>query len=377
VRVGLLIDRWQPRRGGAEGALEGLAQHLAARGDEVLAFARRGPRAEESSVARWHAVEVGGWTRGERERRLAEALLAAADAAGCDVTVGARHLPRVDVLWSHGGAHLETLRARWRAAHGGALAPPDLRPRGRHRMFVALERAALSGGARRIVCPSSLVRDELARLYPHCAPRLVVAPNGVDRARFRPAARGSAGAALRVALGKRGPLLVFAARDPLLKGLPELARALARLLAQPWYLLVAGPRRPRAWARRLAAAGLPRARFEVRADADPVALAAAADLALLPTWRDTSGLVVLEALACGTPVLTTRLAGAAACVTPDAGLVVAHPGDTNALADALSDLLAREAPDRESLARLVPDVAQAMERVARVVDEVAAEKARE
>ena len=72
------------------------------------------------------------------------------------------------------------------------------------------------------------------------------------------------------------------------------------------------------------------------ANAAPVALAAAYDLAVLPTWRDTSGLVVLEALASGTPVVTTARAGAAEALSdPRAGTVLARPGDVEALAAAI------------------------------------------
>jgi glycosyltransferase involved in cell wall biosynthesis len=65
----------------------------------------------------------------------------------------------------------------------------------------------------------------------------------------------------------------------------------------------------------------------------------------LPTWRDTCGLSVLEALASGVCVVTTRRAGAAACVVDErAGLVLDRP-EPAPLAAALADLLAR-APDR-------------------------------
>ena len=43
---------------------------------------------------------------------------------------------------------------------------------------------------------------------------------------------------------------------------------------------------------------------------------ASADLYALPTWYDSFGFTVLEALACGTPVVTTDHAGAAELVDP-------------------------------------------------------------
>ncbi len=68
---------------------------------------------------------------------------------------------------------------------------------------------------------------------------------------------------------------------------------------------------------------------------------AAADLLAFPTHEDTWGMVVLEAMAVGTPVLCSRWAGAHALVDPD---LVIDPHDVGATAAALEALLAD--PDR-------------------------------
>lgn len=347
MRVGLLIDRWDPRRGGAEGALDQLARHLLERGHEVHLF---GVSCVRDPRAPFHAIRAGGSlrvrSRGAYERRLGRSLVAAARGAGCDVTLGVRHLERVDVLWLHGGAHRATLAARRAAArHGrGPGSPTAVVPRGRHRVFDELERAALTGGAGVVVCPSSLVRDELLALYPDSAPRLVVVPNGVDLERFHPRARSEACAALRRELGvvDELPIVSFVARNPRLKGLPALFAGLARVEARA-HLVVAGPRRPGLWRRRARRAGLDPARVHQRTWLEPLLLAAGADLCAHPTWRDTSALVVLEALACGTPVVTSRFAGAAEDLPAAAGRVVADPGDAAELGAALAEQLARVA----------------------------------
>ena len=359
--VAFLVDRWQPARGGAERALAELAGSLAARGHRVRAFACEGPRAGETAPAvEWVRVAAPrAYTRGARERRLGRALVDAARAAGCDVTIGVRHLPETDLYWPHAGSHAAA-HAALRASRGRAAAPPH----GRHRAFVELERELLErGGARVVACVSELVRGELAQAYPTAAPRMVVVENGVDLERFHPGAR-DAGLALRaaLALAPGEPLVVFAARNPELKGLPALASALALLPARRWRLLVAGPRETRRWERALARAGLARDRFRVVADADPLALATAADLVALPTWRDTSGLALLEALAAGTPVVTTSRAGASARVGPDAGSVVADPGDATAIARELErwlERVERGAIDRDAVRASVADLGRA------------------
>ena len=56
--------------------------------------------------------------------------------------------------------------------------------------------------------------------------------------------------------------MVFAARDPVLKGLAPLFEALGRVETQvPWRLLVAGGARAGTWGRRAEKLGVPRRRL--------------------------------------------------------------------------------------------------------------------
>jgi UDP-glucose:(heptosyl)LPS alpha-1,3-glucosyltransferase len=366
--VGVLIDRWEPERGGAERALEALVGRLLERGARVRVFAERAASGAPGEFVR---VPARGWTRKARARQLAEALPRAAEAAGCGVTLGIRHLRRVDLYWPHDGAHLDSLAAR-REAAGRALEP---RPRGRHALFAALERELVEGGrARRVVCVSELVRAELLARYPTAGERLVTIDNGVDLERFDPRRRAELGPPLRARLGLAPdePLLVFAGADGRRKGLAVLLEGLATLRERRWTLLAAGVARPATWRRAARRLGLPDARVRLEPALDAAALWAAADVCALPTWRDTCGLVLLEALASGVPVVTTRRAGAAACVVdPRAGRVLERPAP-GPLADALAELLAR-APDRAAARAAVADRARKpwLERLVRELESLA------
>ncbi|MEQ9558383.1 MAG: glycosyltransferase [Rhodospirillales bacterium] len=78
---------------------------------------------------------------------------------------------------------------------------------------------------------------------------------------------------------------------------------------------------------------------------------AAADAVVLPSFVETFGVVVIEALSQGVPVVATICGGPEGILTPDSGILV-PPGDDGAMADALRDMHGRAASfDRARLRR--------------------------
>jgi UDP-glucose:(heptosyl)LPS alpha-1,3-glucosyltransferase len=126
-----------------------------------------------------------------------------------------------------------------------------------------------------------------------------------------------------------------------LKGLEPLLRAVALLPADsPFHLVVAGSPDTTAFerlARRLKIAE--RVRF-IGYCPDMRNSYFAADFFVHPTFYDPCSLVVLEALACGLPVITTRYNGAAEVMHPPReGFVIDDPHDLDQLAGAMKQLL--------------------------------------
>jgi UDP-glucose:(heptosyl)LPS alpha-1,3-glucosyltransferase len=69
---------------------------------------------------------------------------------------------------------------------------------------------------------------------------------------------------------------------------------------------------------------------------------AMADVFALPTLYEAWGMVIVEALACGTPVLTSRLAGASVAVREGvSGMLVDNPEDYCEIASGLRALLGK------------------------------------
>jgi UDP-glucose:(heptosyl)LPS alpha-1,3-glucosyltransferase len=92
--------------------------------------------------------------------------------------------------------------------------------------------------------------------------------------------------------------------------------------------------------------------------ADVLPLYGAADAYVQPTWYDPCSLVVLEALAAGLPVVTTRFNGASELMQDGReGYVLESPAEVEHLADAMQRLLDadRRKPMRQAAREAVKD----------------------
>ena len=210
-----------------------------------------------------------------------------------------------------------------------------------------------------VVCPSRSTADALGR-WCTVEAEVVVAPHGVDTERFRPdePSPGSDPALLatidgRLASGR--PLLVFVGTLEPRKDVPTLVRAFSSIAArQPEALLVlAGGR---GWGvddveAAVATSGLGDrvVRTGYVDDAAVPALLRSATAAVYPSLYEGFGLPALEALACGTTLVTTS--GTAMEEVAGASAVLFPPGDGGALADVLDTVLTGRGDDRAASER--------------------------
>lgn len=195
--------------------------------------------------------------------------------------------------------------------------------------------------ASRVVTVSGSAADDLRFHFPQCADRLRVVPNGVDPS-FVPADAEHI-AAIRERLGCPDGYLLYAGTIEPRKHVDTLVEAWAHLRDQdpnvPPLLLAGDP----GWGapglrrrlRQLAPHGV---RQLGRVDhATLIELLQAASLFVYPSAYEGFGLPVLEAMACGVPVVTTK-ASSLPEVAGGAALLVS-PGEVPALAAAIRRLL--------------------------------------
>ena len=64
----------------------------------------------------------------------------------------------------------------------------------------------------------------------------------------------------------------------------------------------------------------------------------ACDVLVLPSFHESFGLVLLEALACGKPVIGSDVGGISEIITDDVGLLI-NPNDASSLCDAIDKII--------------------------------------
>ncbi|MGI8756036.1 MAG: glycosyltransferase family 4 protein [Acidimicrobiales bacterium] len=213
-----------------------------------------------------------------------------------------------------------------------------------------LERALARGAWVHTV--SHFVADELRDRFPMAPDRVVAIPNGLRPPPPAVPGRSDAAAGRRLAGGDRF-VLALGTVEPR-KDLPSLVAAFDTLAGDDanLRLVIAGPDGLGAEALTAARDHATHHRRIVRLgwvdDHHRLALLRAASVVAYPSRYEGFGLVPLEALAVGTPVVATSV-GALPEVLGDAAILVA-PSDPDALAAALADELAGDARRVDRLA---------------------------
>jgi D-inositol-3-phosphate glycosyltransferase len=203
-----------------------------------------------------------------------------------------------------------------------------------------------------LVAATPVERAQMTWLYGAPRERITVIPCGVDGRLFYPRNQHDAHERLDLPCGR---LLLFVGRIERLKGLDTLLEAAAQLVAEGGHddlrvLIVGGDiesnradnpelRRVQALTRTLGIAD--RVDFlGSQPQAELPYFYAAADVTVMPSHYESFGMVALESMACGTPVIASRVGGLASLVRDgETGYLV--PAEEPAeLADRIRTLLA-------------------------------------
>jgi D-inositol-3-phosphate glycosyltransferase len=255
--------------------------------------------------------------------------------------------------WLSGVAALR-LRARWgvpvvqmfhtlgQLKNSVARTADDIEPELRIR-----EETRVIAMADRLVAANTVERAHLQQYYGARFDRIGIVPCGVDTELFRP---GDSGAA-RDELGlPAGPLLLFVGRLTPIKGLETLLDSMALLDPRPSLVVVGGDQdeplngRLAGLRARVAALGLDGAVQFLGPQPQPRLrlFYTAADVTVMPSYYESFGMVALEAMACGSPVIASSVGGLTTTVQDGVTGYLVADGDARTLADRIATVLGDE-----------------------------------
>lgn len=342
MKIALGIREFLPERGGAERYCYDLVHFLADKGLEVHIYSSAFPERDRRLVFRKVPVIP-----------LPKSLHVLSFAVNCrrmmrdekfDVIMGIGDTLYADVLQPHGGVHWKWFTrgiagyrkpVPWIFKFLGRVLSPKQWAKG------LIENAPYAK-TKKIIAISEMVHRDIVDYYGIPEDRIVVIYNGVDTERFHPRhKRHREEIRSHYAISSEDTLLLFASHNFRLKGLRYLIQALSLVKERNVNikLLVVGRDKAGPYRRLAKKVGCADDILFAGGVKDLERYYASADMLVHPTFYDPCSLVVLEALASGLPVITTRLNGAEGIIEDGLeGFVIDDPRNIETLAKAIVHL---------------------------------------
>jgi UDP-glucose:(heptosyl)LPS alpha-1,3-glucosyltransferase len=214
---------------------------------------------------------------------------------------------------------------------------------------MALEKRVYKRPNVSLAAVSALVAHQLESYFQRRDVRVI--RNGVDADFFSVTQRLARRTSTRQALGLAPEefTLLLIGNDWKKKGLDGLLQALSLIGALPWRLLVVGSDARGPYEKIIADRNILDRVFFLTPSPDVMQFYAAADAYAGPSLEDAYGLPILEAMACGLPVIASSQAGASEIIQDGTnGIILRDPQDVQELSSKILSL----AGDRDLCARL-------------------------
>ncbi|MEP6656026.1 MAG: glycosyltransferase family 4 protein [Betaproteobacteria bacterium] len=348
MRLALVRQRYTPY-GGAERFIERALEALRGRGIEILIVTRRWstavlPHVTPIIIDPPHLGRL--WRQASFDRSVCRRLAGEPDL----LVQSHERIACCDIYRAGDGVHAVWLEEKTRGRGVAARLATRLDPF--HRYVLRAERELFaSARLKAVICISRMVQREIAERFGLPEERLPVIYNAIDTEAYHPRLREARAATrTRAAIPDDATVFLLVGSGYARKGVAQAIAALAGLPSSAHLVIVGRDRRERRYRRLAQNLGVAsRVTFAGPQD-DPRPWYGAADVFLLPTLYDALSNAVLEAMACGLPVITSTHCGAGELVTAHAAGTVCDARDVPAIARAMQRLLDADLRARQGTA---------------------------
>jgi UDP-glucose:(heptosyl)LPS alpha-1,3-glucosyltransferase len=367
MHIALVRRHCSLKRAGAERYCVNLFRGLQKLGHRVTVIGE-GIDDELKDEVEFLPVAVNKLTSWTRNRSFAENCAKAARSQPFDLVHGLSRVEGLDTFRLTDPMQTHWVKVWYR--HPVSRWLQQLNPR--HRAIFELERKLYQpSGVRRVIVQSKLDARLLTEYFGVEESRIRRIVNGVDTSMFHPGVR-SERAAVREELFRQfapdstasrisnddTPLLVFASMDFRRKGLDSLLSAVSRLKDREAKLVVLGAGDVEGYRRIAKGLGIERRVLFAGRQSSIARLYGAGDLFVLPTIYEPFPNVNLEAMACGTPVITTATAGGADIIEPGRnGYVIPDAWSVQGLTEQIDHHLALPFSTKQQMSGFCWDIA--------------------
>jgi UDP-glucose:(heptosyl)LPS alpha-1,3-glucosyltransferase len=349
MHLALNFQRVDPARGGAETYVADLCHNLVRGGHRVDLYAESWAPGALPPEVNTIAIASRGLSRLERILSFGRNSEAAISAAHHDCSIGFINTWGHDVIIPQGGIQSGSLRANAQRfpslARRAYLLAKAANPKyWLHRLIESRQYDIRRRP--RVVAVSHMVKRHIEAAHRVASKQIYVVPNAIDVRRLEVSQPGAVRCAFRNRLGIEPTDVVglFAGHNFALKGLKPLLEALgARRVrnrgTRPIHLLVCGGGELGPYRRLGSRLRLDGTVHFLGFHPDVKACYWSSDFFVQPTYYDPCSLVVLEALACGLPVITTAQNGASELLTDGReGYILSAPSARGELIAALDHM---------------------------------------
>lgn len=344
IAVAIVRARYNPY-GGAERFVQRALAALSHEGLALTIVARdwqSSPAGEAPAGMRLQKIDPFYVGKIWRDASFARSVRGYLDDAQFELVQSHERIAGLPIYRAGDGVHAEYLLQRLKGLSGWRRLGVQLSPW--HRYVKQAERQMFQHKLlRAVICNSAMVREEILQHFAVDPSKLHLIRNGVDTERFMPAsADDQRQARTNLGLPIDRPVFAFVGSGFERKGLANAISAMADAAAakDSALVVVGGDRKARSYRRLADRLGVGGRVVFAGSLVDVRPVLHAADGFVLPTIYDPFPNAVLEALACGLPVITSRKCGAGELIQAGINGFVGVADDTSAIAHQMAAIVA-------------------------------------